>query len=74
MKLDLDREKALELFNKLIRTKNIDSLQGDQPKTGPEPLHPADSKQKLQVMTMMIQFLTLRESHILDSHSEYLKL
>ncbi|CAL1682177.1 unnamed protein product [Lasius platythorax] len=48
MKLDLDREKALELFSKLIRTKNIDSLQGDQPKTGPEPLHPADSKQKLQ--------------------------
>ncbi|KAL0099886.1 hypothetical protein PUN28_019961 [Cardiocondyla obscurior] len=48
MKLDLDREKGLELFGKLIRTKNIDSLQGDQPKTGPEPLHPADSKQKLQ--------------------------
>lgn len=49
MKLDLDREKGLELFGKLIRTKNIESLQGDQPKTGPEPLHPADSKQKLQV-------------------------
>jgi len=49
MKLDLDREKGLELFSKLIRTKNIESLQGDQPKTGPEPLHPADSKQKLQV-------------------------
>lgn len=48
MKLDLDREKGLELFGKLIRTKNIESLQGDQPKTGPEPLHPADSKQKLQ--------------------------
>ncbi|EZA51589.1 cationic amino acid transporter 2 isoform X2 [Ooceraea biroi] len=48
MKLDLDREKGLELFAKLIRTKNVESLQGDQPKTGPEPLHPADSKQKLQ--------------------------
>ncbi|EFN77910.1 Probable cationic amino acid transporter [Harpegnathos saltator] len=48
MKLDLDREKGLELFGKLIRTKNVESLQGDQPKTGPEPLHPADSKQKLQ--------------------------
>ncbi|KAL6433443.1 hypothetical protein ACFW04_006526 [Cataglyphis niger] len=48
MKLDLDREKGLELFGKLIRTKNIESLQGNQPKTGPEPLHPADSKQKLQ--------------------------
>lgn len=48
MKLDLDREKGLELFGKLIRTKNIESLQGNQAKTGPEPLHPADSKQKLQ--------------------------
>lgn len=48
MKLDLDREKGLELFSKFIRTKNVDSLQGDQSKTGPEPLHPADSKQKLQ--------------------------
>ncbi|GAB1862047.1 Probable cationic amino acid transporter [Camponotus japonicus] len=48
MKLDLDREKGLELFGKLIRTKNIESLQGNQSKTGPEPLHPADSKQKLQ--------------------------
>ncbi|XP_011643251.1 cationic amino acid transporter 2 isoform X2 [Pogonomyrmex barbatus] len=48
MKIDLDREKGLELFGKLIRTKNIESLQGDQSKTGPEPLHPADSKQKLQ--------------------------
>ncbi|XP_070153451.1 solute carrier family 7 member 14 [Polyergus mexicanus] len=48
MKLDLDREKGLELFGKLIRTKNIESLQGNQPKIGPEPLHPADSKQKLQ--------------------------
>ncbi|XP_012220661.1 solute carrier family 7 member 14 [Linepithema humile] len=48
MKLELDREKGLELFAKLIRTKNVDSLQGDQPKTGPEPLHPANSKQKLQ--------------------------
>ncbi|XP_029167234.1 cationic amino acid transporter 2 [Nylanderia fulva] len=48
MKLDLDREKGLELFSKFIRTKNVESLQGDQPKTGPEPLHPADSKQKLQ--------------------------
>ncbi|KAM0734021.1 Solute carrier family 7 member 14 [Formica fusca] len=48
MKLDLDREKGLELFGKLIRTKNIENLQGNQPKTGPEPLHPADSKQKLQ--------------------------
>lgn len=53
MKLDLDREKGLELFGKLIRTKNIESLQGNQSKTGPEPLHPADSKQKLQVMTIM---------------------
>lgn len=51
MKLDLDREKGLELFGKLIRTKNVESLQGDQPKTGPEPLHPTDSKQKLQVKT-----------------------
>ncbi|XP_072757701.1 solute carrier family 7 member 14 [Anoplolepis gracilipes] len=48
MKLDLDREKGLELFGKLIRTKNIESLQGTQSKTGPEPLHPTDSKQKLQ--------------------------
>ncbi|KAG7212528.1 hypothetical protein KM043_012836 [Ampulex compressa] len=49
MKLNLmDREKGLELFGKLIRTKNIESLQGDQAKTSPEPLHPGDSKQKLQ--------------------------
>lgn len=54
MKIDLDREKGLELFGKLIRTKNIESLQGDQPKTGPEPLHPADSKQKLQVKIILI--------------------
>lgn len=53
MKLDLDREKGLELFGKLIRTKNIESLQGNQSKTGPEPLHPADSKQKLQVTTII---------------------
>lgn len=52
MKLELDREKGLELFGKLIRTKNVESLQGDQTKTGPEPLHPADSKQKLQVNTI----------------------
>ncbi|XP_076652987.1 solute carrier family 7 member 14 [Halictus rubicundus] len=49
MKLELmDREKGLELFGKFIRTKNVESLQGDQSKSGPEPLHPADSKQKLQ--------------------------
>ncbi|XP_020285104.1 cationic amino acid transporter 2 [Pseudomyrmex gracilis] len=48
MKLELDREKGLELFGKLIRTKNVEGLQGNQTKTGPEPLHPADSKQKLQ--------------------------
>ncbi|XP_024936750.1 probable cationic amino acid transporter isoform X2 [Cephus cinctus] len=50
MKLDvmMDKEKGLELFGKLIRTKNIDGLQGDQSKTGPEPVHPTDSKQKLQ--------------------------
>lgn len=53
MKLDLDREKGLELFGKLIRTKNIENLQGNQSKTGPEPLHPADSKQKLQVTTII---------------------
>lgn len=47
MKLELDREKGLELFGKFIRTKNVDSLQGEQSKTGPEPLHP-DGKQKLQ--------------------------
>lgn len=44
----MNREKGLELFGKFIRTKNVDSLQGDQRKTGPEPLHPTDSKQKLQ--------------------------
>lgn len=50
MKLELmDREKGLELFGKFIRTKNVESLQDDQEKTGPEPLHPTDSKQKLQV-------------------------
>ncbi|XP_076758351.1 solute carrier family 7 member 14 [Xylocopa sonorina] len=49
MKLELmDREKGLELFGKFIRTKNVESLQGDQGKAGPEPLHPTDSKQKLQ--------------------------
>ncbi|XP_006558911.1 cationic amino acid transporter 3 isoform X2 [Apis mellifera] len=49
MKLELmDREKGLELFGKFIRTKNVESLQDDQEKTGPEPLHPTDSKQKLQ--------------------------
>lgn len=59
MKLDLDREKGLELFGKLIRTKNIESLQGDQPKTGPEPLHPADSKQKLQVNKTTLTTISL---------------
>ncbi|XP_043504240.1 cationic amino acid transporter 2 isoform X1 [Polistes fuscatus] len=49
MKLDfMDREKGLELFGKLIRTKNIDSLQGEQTKTSPETLNTADPKQKLQ--------------------------
>ncbi|CAK9818017.1 Probable cationic amino acid transporter [Anthophora quadrimaculata] len=49
MKLELmDREKGLELFGKFIRTKNPESLHGEQGKTGPEPLHPTDSKQKLQ--------------------------
>ncbi|XP_047361443.1 probable cationic amino acid transporter [Vespa velutina] len=49
MKLDfMDREKGLELFGKLIRTKNIDCLQEEQTKKGPETLNTADSKQKLQ--------------------------
>ncbi|CAK9818112.1 Probable cationic amino acid transporter [Anthophora plagiata] len=49
MKLELmDREKGLELFGKFIRTKNPESLHGEQEKAGPEPLHPTDSKQKLQ--------------------------
>lgn len=74
MKLDLDREKGLELFSKFIRTKNVDSLQGDQSKTGPEPLHPADSKQKLQVMIIVTQFLTLRGSYTLHFLRGYLKL
>lgn len=60
MKLELmDREKGLELFGKFIRTKNVESLQDDQEKTGPEPLHPTDSKQKLQasLFILTIHFL-----------------
>lgn len=50
MKLEMmDREKGLELFGKLIRTKKIENMQGDQPRSGPEPVHPVESKQKLQV-------------------------
>ncbi|XP_012270598.1 probable cationic amino acid transporter [Orussus abietinus] len=49
MKLDLmDREKGLELFSKFIRTKNVESLQGDHSKAGPESDLPGESKQKLQ--------------------------
>ena len=49
MKLKMiDREEGLVLFGKLIRTKKIENLQGDEPRSGPEPTHP-DSKQKLQV-------------------------
>lgn len=55
MKLELmDREKGLELFGKFIRTKNVESLQGDQGKAGPEPLHPTDSKQKLQASVIFL--------------------
>ncbi|XP_034946106.1 probable cationic amino acid transporter [Chelonus insularis] len=43
----MDREKGLKLFGKFIRTKKIENLQGDQQR-GPEPVHPNDSKQKLQ--------------------------
>lgn len=50
MKLEMmDREKGLELFGKFIRTKKIEHLQGDQSRGGPEPVHPNDPKQKLQV-------------------------
>lgn len=45
----MDRDKGLELFGKLIRTKKIENMQGDQQRSGPEPVHPVDSKQKLQV-------------------------
>ena len=48
MKLDVDRDKALEIFGKLIRTKDVDSLQGGQ-KTKSGQVCPPDSKQKLQV-------------------------
>ncbi|XP_012258062.1 cationic amino acid transporter 2 [Athalia rosae] len=49
MKLEMmNKEQSLQLFGKLIRTKNIDGLQGDQGKPGPEPAEPPDSKQKLQ--------------------------
>lgn len=44
-----DREKGLELFTKFIRTKNVDSLQGEQPRRGGGP-RPTGSKQKLQVL------------------------
>ncbi|XP_063990636.1 cationic amino acid transporter 2 isoform X1 [Diachasmimorpha longicaudata] len=43
-----DREKRLELFGKFIRTKKIEHLQGEQARHGTEPVHPPDSKQKLQ--------------------------
>ncbi|KOC64446.1 putative cationic amino acid transporter [Habropoda laboriosa] len=57
MKLELmDREKGLELFGKFIRTKNPESLQGEQGKAGPEPLHPTDSKQKLQARACYAEF------------------
>ncbi|XP_046742349.1 probable cationic amino acid transporter [Diprion similis] len=49
MKLEMmNREQGLQLFGKLIRTKNIEGLQGDHGKPGPEPAEPPDSKQKLQ--------------------------
>ncbi|KZC08862.1 putative cationic amino acid transporter, partial [Dufourea novaeangliae] len=47
MKL-MDREKGLELFGKFIRTKNVDSLQGEHGKGGPEPLHPTEYFSTLQ--------------------------
>ncbi|XP_051162652.1 probable cationic amino acid transporter isoform X1 [Leptopilina boulardi] len=47
MKLDVDRDKALELFGKFIRTKNVSSLQGEQ-KTRAGQVCPPESKQKLQ--------------------------
>lgn len=48
MKFDVDRDKALELFGKFIRTKNVSSLQGEQ-KTRAGQVCPPESKQKLQV-------------------------
>lgn len=68
MKLELDREKGLELFAKLIRTKNVENLQGDQPKTGPEPLHPANSKQKLQVRAITMWVMIVITSLILEPY------
>ncbi|XP_033223446.1 probable cationic amino acid transporter [Belonocnema kinseyi] len=47
MKIDLDKDKALELFGKFIRTKNVDNLQGER-KTKSGQVSPPDSKQKLQ--------------------------
>lgn len=65
MKLDMmNREQGLQLFGKLIRTKNIDGLQGDQGKPGPEPAEPPDSKQKLQVR--IIGNIALLHSRIAD--------
>lgn len=54
MKLDLDREKGLELFGKFIRTKNIENFQGEQQKTGPGHVYSSDSKQKLQVILAVL--------------------
>ena len=51
------REKSLELFGKFIRTKNIESFQSEQPRTGPQH-DTAGSKQKLQVRTFEL-FISL---------------
>ncbi|CAD6239642.1 GSCOCG00008740001-RA-CDS [Cotesia congregata] len=49
MKLEMimNREKNLELFGKLIRTKKIENLQGDQQRSH-QPADSSDAKQKLQ--------------------------
>lgn len=47
----MNRERNLELFGKLIRTKKIENLQGDQQRRSHEPAGSNDTKQKLQVNT-----------------------
>ncbi|XP_057330725.1 probable cationic amino acid transporter [Microplitis mediator] len=44
----MNRERNLELFGKLIRTKKIENLQGDQRRRSHEPASSNDTKQKLQ--------------------------